>query len=380
MEVTKLYNVVFELVEENDNFKINALITNLINSISQNQTAQIEGHLNELNKAFELSKVNLYSISSAIIFKEISGEEYFGESAKKVILEILNSTPFNNVLTVQKLQEYNKKRTDFVTRITQLVTIFESLDFSAHFYEDDTYEIGLIFPENVTENKIKNITSNLHKWDQVFKTLKEITGEEVEDTKISLVNNGSLEFFFENAPQIALCLSIALERLATLYKRVLEIRTARLKLAELGAPKTESNAIQEHERKLIEKEIKEIVEQIFKEYAVKLESGRKNELKNALTSNIKFIAKSIDSGIAVEITPPEVYEPDIVNEPETEENKKDKENAKKTYKEKLAKVELAKKRTELAKEIFNTGKEVFKYLTMGEENGENDEIDEKNAE
>ncbi|MCK6601769.1 MAG: hypothetical protein L6Q77_08085 [Bacteroidetes bacterium] len=376
MEVTKLYNVVFELVDENENLKINALITNLINSISQNQAAQIEGHLNELNKAFDLSKTNFYSISSYTILKEISGEIYFGEGAKDAVEEILNSTPFNNALTVQKLQEFNKKRADFISKITQLNTIFESLDFSAHFYDDDIYEVGLIFPENVTENKIKNITTNLHKWDQVFKTLKEITGEEVEDTKISLVNNGSLEFFFENAPQIALCLSIALERLATLYKRILEIRTARLKLEELGAPKSESNAIQEHEKKVIEKEIKEIVEQIFKEHATKLEAGRKNELKNALTSNVKFIAKSIDKGIVVEITPPEVDEPEIISEPETDENKKEKETAEKAYKEKMARVELAKKRTELAKEIFNTGKEVFKYLTTGEEKEEDDKNEE----
>jgi hypothetical protein len=373
MEVSKLYNVVFELVDENESLKINELITNLINSISQNRANQIEGYLNELNKAFDSSKSNFFSISSSKILKEISGESYFGQGAKNAIEEILISTPFNNALTLQKLQEFNKRRADFVSKITQLDTIFESLDLSFHFYNDDTYEIGLIFPEYVTENKIKSINANLHKWDQIFKTLKEITGDEVEDTKISLVNNGSLEFFFENSPKIALCLSIAIERLATLYKRILEIRTARLKLEELGAPKSESNAIQEHEKIVIEKAIKEIVEQIFKEHAARLETGRKNELKNALTSNVKFIAKSIDKGIAIEITPPEVNKPEIINELDTEENKRGKIIAEKEYKEKLAKVELANKRTELAREIFNSGKEVFKYLAIGEENDNNEE-------
>lgn len=229
-------------------------------------------------------------------------------------------------------------------------------------------------PNIVTDNKITDITKNLLKWDQIFKTLKEITGEDVEDTKISLVNNGSLEFFFENSFSIALCVSLIIERIATLYKRIIEIRLARLKLTELGAPKVEISAIEQHESSEIDKEIKVIVNQILKDYSTKLEPGRKNELKTALTSHIKFIAKSIDKGVQIEVTPPEIEEPEILQKETTEENQKEKETAEKKHKETLARIELINKSNELVKEIIKTGSDVFKFLTAGE----NSEDDDKN--
>ncbi|WP_289056151.1 hypothetical protein [Carboxylicivirga marina] len=371
MEVTKLNNLIWNLVSENTELNYPTLITNLINSISQNQPPQIENHLKKLQAVLLGSKINYISFSDTKILTEIEGNEYFGIEAFQRISDILNGTPFNNALTVQKLQEYNKKRTEFITQITQLKSNFEKLNIKAHYYEDDIYEVGLIMPEEVTGNTIVSINKNLHRWDQIFKTLKELTGGEIEDTKITLVNNGSLEYFFENAPQIALCISVTIERLATLYKRIIEIRAARLKLVELGAPKSEANTIEKHERSEIEKEIKEIVNQVVKEYSAKIETGRKNELKNALTSHVKYIAKSLDKGISVEITPPEISEPEILRTEATEENKQEKEKAKKIHKERLARIELTNKSTALVKEIVKTGNDVFKYLTNGD-NGEDD--------
>lgn len=375
MEVTKLNNLIWDLVKSNTDVKYPTLISNLTTSISQNQPPEIEKHLKTLEESLVKCKINNISFSNYKILTEIGGEDFFGISSLNKIKALLNGTPFNNAMTVQKLQEYNTKRNEFITQITQIKGNFEKLNIGAHFYDDDTYEVGLILPEELTGNTIKNINKNLHRWDQVFKTLKELTGEEIEDTRISLVNNGSLEFFFENAAEIALCLSISIEKLATLYKRIIEIRAARLKLAELGAPKSEAATIEKHENSEIEKEIKEIVNQIIKEYSVKIEAGRKNELKNALTGHIKFIAKSLDQGVSVEITPPEVEKPEILAKETTAENKNEKEEAKKLYEEKLAKIDLANKSTALVKEIVKTGNDVFKYLTNGDY--ENEEIEEE---
>lgn len=370
MEVAKLYNVTFDLEEDNSELNQTELINNLITSISQNETQQINKLLIDLEASINQSKANTFSFSSSKILAEIKGSIFFGQSSLKAIKKILNENPFNNNLTIQKLQEYSNNRTAFITQISSLNTIFKELKINAHFYEDDTYEVGIILPEKVTENKIVDVTKILQKWDQIFKSLKEINGDSVEDTKIALVNNGSLDFFFESAPHIALCLSIIIERLATLYKRILEIRVARLKLAELGAPKSEIVTIEQHESNEIEKEVKAIADKIMKEYSNKLTPERKNELKTALTAHIKYIANSIDRGIMIEVTPPEITPPELLKEQGNENTKKINEEAERVHKEKLAKIELVVKSNELVKEIVGLGSDVFKYLSSGESNDE----------
>lgn len=101
MEVSKLYNVTFDLVDENTALKQSELITNLINSIAQNQTAQIEKFLNDFETTIASSKTIYFSFSALNILKEIDGIDYFGIGSLNKIQSILNESPFNNALTVQ---------------------------------------------------------------------------------------------------------------------------------------------------------------------------------------------------------------------------------------------------------------------------------------
>jgi hypothetical protein len=98
-----------------------------------------------------------------------------------------------------------------------------------------------------------------------------------------------------------------------------------------------------------------------------------NELKIAVNGHIRYIAKSIDKGIVIEINTPEIEEPEILEAEETEENKKEKGKAEKEHKEKLAKIETVKKSLQVVKEVTGLGTDVFKYLTSGTEDSDLDE-------
>jgi hypothetical protein len=228
-----------------------------------------------------------------------------------------------------------------------------------------------LLPTKVTDNRVTTVTKELQQWNTIVKTLRELTGQGAEDSKISLVNNGSLEFFFTDSHAVALCISVIIERACALYKRILEIREVREKLKQLGGPKQEQTEIAKFEKETIDKEIDQISADIFEKFVTqKIDKERLNELKIAVNGHIRYVAKAIDKGIVIEINTPDIVEPEILEAPETEENKKEKAKAEKEHKEKLAKIDVVKKSVQVVKEVAGLGSDVFKYLTTGTDDKE----------
>jgi hypothetical protein len=370
MESSKLHNLIYDIIKEETEIKLNEKINDLIVQIQQNQAQQIELTIREIKESLLFSFFNSYSVSNLKVLQEINGTDFIGENAFHRIKTILELNSYNTSKIISELQEYVKSRSEFIETLTQIKVGFEKLEIPLHFTDED-YELGLLLPSNTEFNSIKGLNKELAKWDKSIKAYRELVGLGAEDTKITLVNNGSLEFFTENPEQVALCISFTLERLFKLYKNILEIRLAWKKLKDTGLPKTQEKAIKTHEKEVYEKEVDLIVSDLIKKFAdKKIEEGRLNELKISIKGHTNYFAKCIDDGLVIEITPPEVREPEIINEAETEENKKEKAKAKSDFEAKIETVKTIRDGLKAGKEIFSLGKEVFKMLTLGEDEEE----------
>lgn len=370
MESSKLHNLIYDIIKEETEIKLNEKINDLIVQIQQNQAQQIELTIREIKESLLFSFFNSYSVSNLKVLQEINGTDFIGENAFHRIKTILELNSYNTSKIISELQEYVKSRSEFIETLTQIKVGFEKLEIPLHFTDED-YELGLLLPSNTEFNSIKGLNKELAKWDKSIKAYRELVGLGAEDTKITLVNNGSLEFFTENPEQVALCISFTLERLFKLYKNILEIRLAWKKLKDTGLPKTQEKAIKTHEKEVYEKEVDLIVSDLIKKFAdKKIEEGRLNELKISIKGHTNYFAKCIDDGLVIEITPPEVHEPEIINEAETEENKKEKAKAKSDFEAKIETVKTIRDGLKAGKEIFSLGKEVFKMLTLGEDEEE----------
>lgn len=370
MESSKLHNVIYDAVQEEDESKLTNRINTLIAQIQQNKASQIEKTINEIEKSFSNSVFNFYSVSNYKILQEIKGETFFGENAYIKIQTILKENSYNTAKIISELQIYAKSRKEFIATLTQIKNGFEKLDIPLHF-NDENYELGLLLPSNSEFESIKGLNKELAKWDRAIKSYRELVGLGVEDTKITLVNNGSLEFFTENPEKVALCISFTLERLFKLYKNILEVRNAWKKLKDTGLPKTQEKAIKKHEKEIYEKEIDSIVTDLIKKFAdKKIEDGRFNELKISIKGHTSYFAKCIDNGLVIEITPPEIDEPEILEEEETDDNKEKKAKAKSDFDAKIEKIQTVKNGLKAGKEIYSLGKEVFKMLASGQDEEE----------
>ncbi|SFB82501.1 hypothetical protein SAMN05421780_101647 [Flexibacter flexilis DSM 6793] len=285
----------------------------------------------------------------------------------KNLENILNKNSYDVQKTVADLQKFIQKRTEYISLIKTTSDSLKKLNIKPHFHSDNTFEVGLLMPNELTNSKITNITKELNNWDKVFKTLKELTSGSVDDTEINFVNNGSLEFFIDNGPQIAICLAVTVERIIKVYKNIVEIRIAKEKLKDLGVSTGEQKDIERQEKDILEKGIDTIAADIIKEFSIKqLDSGRVNELRIAMKGHITYIAKCIDNGMVIEINPPEIPEPSEPKETDSDEKKNEVQKLKENYDKTLEQINIVQKSMDTVKTIGKTGVDIVKYLTEGE--------------
>lgn len=374
MEIGKLYNILVDLNISSTDDKLQQNITNLSNYIINNNSEEIDKSLKIIEKLFKSSIVNNLVPSDLEILEKIKGLKFFGDYGYSEITKILTSQTFNTQKVYQELQEYINERQKFLTKLDELEKLFDFFDIEVQ-YPNDMAHLGILIPEDYSNNTIPNITKELIKWDKVIKTFKELIGEDIDDTKIDYVSNGSLDFFIENSIEIAQIVSSTLLSIVTVYKKVTEIRTKREELKELGIPSSEQKVIEKHEKELITKEIDKISAELIKEFASKqIESGRLNELKISVRNQVLYMAKCVDNGITIEINPPtfDEKEPEQVKEDDTADVKKEKLAKIKEYTQKTKKLEIIEKSMDGIKTIGKLGLDISKYLTSGDGEPENE--------
>lgn len=373
MDASKLMNVLDDLNRADEDY-IKKLLQELIANITSNQMDKITKTVQELILQINLPTINKYNQSDFEILVKIGAIEYFGNNGIQTLNLILSENSYNIKKTTENLQLYLNNRQKFSERINKTLTGLSELNIKIHHPIKNTYEVGLLMPSTYTHKKIITVTKELNRWDKIFKTIKEITGETPQDTQLSFISNGSLQFFVNNAPEVAACLAVAIERVIKVYKNIVEIRIARQKLKELGVNLADQKAIEKQEKEIATTEFDKISNDIIKEFATKnIDAGRVNELKIAMHGHITYIAKCIDGGMTIEINPPLITQPKIINTKETPENKAEIKRAKTDYDKALKQADLVKKSMEAIKTISETGIDITKLITGFDKDDDSEE-------
>jgi len=373
MEVTKLYNITDEIVRSEGTAKFDQLFKKIVSSLNtlksnpNNPTVlkQFEDNREILLQNLRSSKLNRLTPSNIKITKEIGADKYFGSILAENIENILSINNFNISAVATEFNKLKTERDNYISNLKSLNEIFDSFNLDMHWWSDKhKFEIGLLIPSKITsENEIPKVAKHLNKWNQIIKDVNEITGKDSSDIKIAFQDIGSLEYFFQSPEITATAIITGVERLTALYKKILEIRKIRNDLKKYDFPKKDQNAAMKHESDVSEKEIKSITEDLFKEYGKKrFEGNRRNEMKNALSLHLRWIAKQIDEGEIIEVNTPEIKAPkqneksDDIYAQEIEQYEIDK-----------ARIDLLKSKANLFSEITGATKKVFKYLQSPDE-------------
>lgn len=373
MDTEKLLNLLAKLQNE-EKTKITTHLNNLRDFFAQAQQGNnanigksIDDKWKEISKICNDSILNDLTIGDSKYLDKIGGAKYFGNGLFDEINKTIISNQYNTPAIIAELNKFIKSRNDFNATINQTVVDLKKLNIEPHLHMDEVYEIGVLIPCKNGHTNVQNIEKQLHNWNFILKTLNEITNNETTDIKVSRASTGSIELYFNQAVEVAESIGTIIYKIGVIYLTINEIRKHRLALKKLKAPSSETDAIEKHEKELIDKEIDSTVDVIIKPFAKKIETGRKQELTTGLKKGMRFIARSIDNGIEIEIIPPELSKPEAVMNTDTEDIKKEKEENLKRFEEKNEKANLIKKSGNAIKEITGIGEGLLKMLTNGDE-------------
>ncbi|MDX8338274.1 hypothetical protein SLH46_03695 [Draconibacterium sp. IB214405] len=373
MDTEKLLNLLTKLQYE-EKTKITTHLNNLRDFFTQAQQGNnpnigknIDNKWEEISGICNNSLLNDLTVGESKYFEKIGGAKYFGHGLFYELNKVINSNQYNTPAIVAELSNFIKSRNDFNVTINQIVVDLKKLNIEPHFYVDEVYEIGVLIPCKHDYTNIQNIEKQLHNWNFILKTLNEITNNETTDIKVSRASTGSIELYFNQAVEVAESIGTIISKIGVIYLTINEIRKHRLALKKLKAPSSETDAIEKHEKELIDKEIDTTVENIIKPYVKEIEKGRKQELTTGLKKGMRFIARSIDNGIEIEIIPPELSAPEKVEEEDVDVIKREKEENLKKFEEKREKANLIKKSGNTIKEITGIGEGLLKMLTNGDD-------------
>lgn len=307
MDTQKLYKVAKDIIGEFTANDVSGNLTNLSTYIAQNTTAGFDSAkeiTDKLDIAFEESVTNQYAPTYLEIVEQLGATDYVGNGGKVALDRVLNSSPLS---LVSGLEAYVTAFSQLVPRLNKLI---ESLnEVGVKSYEFDLFEIGYVIP--VELNDLGDISKRLTHYNKFISLSSAIAGEKDNTVHLSRVSNGTIEFFVLSVVGVAKVVDTVLKRVVVLYQEVLKIKKIRADIEKVDADalKSKSEALANllaMEKEYSEKFVDETVEQVLSEYNG--DPSLKDEIGGQLGVTIKLLLKDIQSGIKVEVTPPDVQE------------------------------------------------------------------------
>jgi hypothetical protein len=323
MNLERFHAAIYELRKEIDSEKcieeLGKLRDFLQQSISQ-QTPESASLFKEqyakLMSMLESSKSNFSFPTRKMVYKELDCEKYFGKGLLKNVVSTFSQnqlTPANALVDINSIIESTSA---YYEKIKQFDTLLGDLDVDLSDIKPGEFEIGVSIPKNIVSNNLTSLEKEFHKLNILLKTLNEVSTGSHAELEIKTISASEWQVFFDSAPGVAACISLAIERIVALYKTNLEIKVIKQQLENKNLPKEVTEPLQRHIEDSVSKELKVIAEELVDKFYTSDDLNRKNELKNQTSQSLRYLADRLDNGATFEAhaKPPSPPKPTIESE------------------------------------------------------------------
>ncbi|GMU80162.1 MAG: hypothetical protein AMXMBFR47_00330 [Planctomycetota bacterium] len=261
--------------------------------------------LTQFDTAVAKSKSNAVPISIRKTLKRIDAAPLIGETLKAEVSSIIEARPFLLPVAAQKLAKLVDGVAKRFERVKTAAQSLKAIGVSATSIDGDQYEIGISLPTHIIHNDLREIQSNVADWIWVLDSLSElIHGKKSETLPIRGVGTGSFEIFLsmdlDGAAAVLLVVGAMVKIFSGSKKRSLRVT----EMAEEGYPSATIDQVTKDNETIIETKIDEIGQSIAKRASPKLDEPRRNELIAIVNKCIRFIFRSINRGVDVEVSTP----------------------------------------------------------------------------
>ena len=266
--------------------------------------------LGQLQDSLEAAPSNDFPPTWLQAIEEIGGAGLLGTRLLDRIQEIFARNQITPSVAHGEIQEIHTSLEKLWGDLNALHSAMEGLQVGSEVLEPGECEIGILVPRSSIANASDGFSEELSLFLKTLGAFSEVATGSRPSFEIRSISSSDLTVFLQVAPPVAVCFAVAVERLVTFYKTLLEIRLLRSKLAEQGLPDGSLESVDAHANGVMEKGINETIEELTQRYANKDDGGRWNELTTELRVGLNRIATRIDKGYNYEVRAGRLREPD----------------------------------------------------------------------
>lgn len=306
MNTERLRGVLRLLIDLNNSQNIVKLLQNIENTYTQSVQAPAPANAQVFNdamqaldataKSFPIDRV---SPSRRKILEAIGGTDYYGDNLLSQINEIIynSSTPSE---ALQKIQNFRSKLADFYPNVQSLDDNLAKLGIGVEAIPRDSAEVEIFIPNSVASGHLDNLRREARFLNHIISDFQEIATSHRDPLEIRGLNSGSFEVFITVDLITGEYILNFVTAIILLSVAILGARRDRDSLKQRKAPKAIIQNLQQWEETLIKAEIDRLREELLAHY--KGSEGRKSELSNSLSLNLKGFVNRIDKGMEIDVT------------------------------------------------------------------------------
>lgn len=304
MNVERLHAIMLALradLEETGLVKaLRALSTHLNNLAQQpgvpDYQQQVANGLHDVLVAAEASEVNDWPASWQETLTELGLRDRQGDVLAGRVESIVAANEITAQNAANEIQTLAEELQADRALIDQLIEGFERLNLGAEELEPGEAEVMVSIPRGAVHENLVDLGSEFRQLHSILGPFVEIVTGSREPLRVRAIASSDYGVYLETAVQVGAFVAVAVERIITAYKTILEIRLARQQLADAGVPTESLDAVDQHAQQRMSEEIRAYVDEVVAERLAPTPGGRENELAMDLRRSLNAIANRVDVG------------------------------------------------------------------------------------
>ena len=299
--------------------KLAAALEMVVSQSTAQSQQQLSATLSALRDGLQKSELTSWSPAWLDLLREVGAADILGQNLLDRVNNIISMNAITPAVAHEEIAEIHKRIESLREAIVAGENSFEFFKIGSEELEPGECEIGFLIPRRAVENELGNLSEELDELNFILRTVTEVATGEMHPAKVRNISSSDFLILLAQHSGEAALFATLMERLIAAYKRILEIRKLHGELSALVGDEALTEVATKAEA-IMEKEVSAAAKDAIAKSPVK-DSGRKNELRNALDSALRKLADRIDRGFNVEIRIEPLEENGVEAEASPEERK-----------------------------------------------------------
>ena len=270
-----------------------------VKSPSEKNTQAFRQTYEKMGQTLQSAQINVTTPTGRMILDKIGATKYTGQGLWEKLSAIISQNSVAPANALEQLGNLQRGVRGFHDSVQTLHDKLHELNIEHEELPNKLARIGVVIPEGLVESKLEGLATELHEFDDVFKTFQRIAGQKPVSLAISSIGPGGFQLFLDAGPVVGAITARAVEEIAAMYENLQEVRKLREGLAKQNVPAERIEALQADEKQLVEKGLDELTKSLLAEYYSSTDKSR-GDLKVLLARDLRFLADRIDRGVVVE--------------------------------------------------------------------------------